>query len=70
MNIDKLESEIIEAERTIEKMQATIDTLAEAMGGMWPFIEEDIPCGCNSTAYTSAILQFQEALAAVKGEKP
>ena len=38
------------------------DMLAEAMRAMWPFIEEDPPCGGKSE-----IQQYQDALAAVKG---
>lgn len=38
------------------------DRLAEAMRAMWPFIEEDPPCGGKSE-----IQQYLQALAAVKG---
>lgn len=35
--------------------RALADRLAEALKGIWPFIEEDTPHGCNSTAYMNAI---------------
>ena len=39
----------------LERERAIADRLAEALKSIWPFIEEDIPHGCNSTAYMNAI---------------
>lgn len=41
--------------RKLAAERALADRLAEALEGIWPFIEEDIPHGCNSTAYMNAI---------------
>ena len=35
--------------------RALADRLADALEGIWPFLEEDIPHGCNSTAYMNSI---------------
>ena len=43
----------LERERDAER--ALADRLHGALKGIWPFIEEDIPHGCNSTAYMNAI---------------
>ena len=43
----------LESERDAER--ALADRLADALEGIWPFIEEDIPHGCNSTGYMNAI---------------
>lgn len=45
----------LRAERERDAERALADRLAEALEGIWPFIEEDIPHGCNSTAYMNAI---------------
>ena len=42
-------------ERERDSERALADRLADALKGIWPFIEEDIPHGCNSTAYMNAI---------------
>ena len=47
-DLDRLEAQI-DAER------ALADLLAEGLEGIWPFLEEDIPHGCNSTAYMNSI---------------
>lgn len=39
----------------MDRERALADRLADALKGIWPFIEEDIPHGCNSTAYMNAI---------------
>lgn len=39
----------------LERERAIADRLAEVLEGIWPFIEEDIPHGRNSTAYMNAI---------------
>ena len=49
-------------ERELAEAREQRDMLAEAMRAMWPFIEEDPPCGGKSE-----IQQYQDALAAVKG---
>ena len=41
--------------RKLTAERALADRLAEAIEAIWPFIEEDIPHGCNSTAYMNAI---------------
>jgi|688.fasta_scaffold278242_3 hypothetical protein len=46
----------------IQGLEQQRDRLAEAMRAMWPFIEEDPPCGGKSE-----IQQYLQALAAVKG---
>jgi len=45
--------ETLERERDAER--AIADRLAEALEGIWSFIEEDIQHGCNSTGYMNAI---------------
>jgi hypothetical protein len=45
-----------------KRLKEQRDRLAEAMRAMWPFIEEDPPCGGKSE-----IQQYLQALAAVKG---
>lgn len=57
-----LQSELIEAERTIGKMQAMIDTLAEAAN---KYTIEHAKRGAVSTA---TIERLEKALAAVKGK--
>ena len=47
-DLDRLEAQI-------DSERALADRLADALKGIWPFIEEDIPHGCNSTAYMNAI---------------
>ena len=42
------------------------DRLADALKGIWPFIEEDIPHGCNSTAYMTAIELCRENITSWK----
>ena len=42
------------------------DRLADALKGIWPFIEEDIPHGCNSTGYRTAIELCRENITAWK----
>jgi hypothetical protein len=54
------ERENLECE--LDAMTGQRDRLAEAMRAMWPFIEEDPPCGGKSE-----IQQYLQALAAVKG---
>lgn len=49
-------------ERELAAVTEQRDRLAEAMRAMWPFIEEDPPCGGKSE-----IQQYLQALAAVKG---
>jgi hypothetical protein len=49
-------------ERELTEAREQRDRLAEAMRAMWPFIEEDPPCGGKSE-----IQQYLQALAAVKG---
>lgn len=39
----------------LERERALADRLAKALEGIWPFLEEDTPHGCNSTAYMNAI---------------
>jgi hypothetical protein len=39
----------------LDRERALADRLADALKGIWPFIEEDIPHGCNSTGYMNAI---------------
>ena len=51
-----------ELERDLTAVTEQRDRLAEAMRAMWPFIEEDPPCGGKSE-----IQQYLQALAAVKG---
>ncbi len=48
--------------REVYELREQRDRLAEAMRAMWPFIEEDPPCGGKSE-----IQQYLQALAAVKG---
>ena len=52
---DWTSSEVYELRWKLERERALADRLAEALEGIWPFIEEDIPHGCNSTAYMNAI---------------
>lgn len=39
----------------LERERALADRLGNALEGIWPFLEEDIPHGCNSTGYMNAI---------------
>lgn len=39
----------------LQRERALADRLAGALESIWPFIEEDIPHGCNSTGYMNAI---------------
>ena len=39
----------------LKSERALADRLSDALEGIWPFLEEDIPHGCNSTAYMNAI---------------
>ncbi len=50
----------------LERERALADRLAEAIEAIWPFIEEDIPHGCNSTGYMNAIELCGSKLAAWK----
>jgi septal ring factor EnvC (AmiA/AmiB activator) len=53
------------AQAKIDELIQQRDRLAEAMRAMWPFIEEDPPCGGKSE-----IQQYLQALAAVEGGQP
>ena len=56
---DDKECNILEHARRIEherdSERALADRLAGALESIWPFTEEDIPHGCNSTGYMNAI---------------
>ena len=39
----------------LDRERGLADRLADALEGIWPFLEEDIPHGCNSTAYMNSI---------------
>lgn len=47
--------EMCELEKQITAERALADLLAGAIEAIWPFLEEDIPHGCNSTAYMISI---------------
>ena len=49
------EADLWETKQQLTAERALADRLAESLEGIWPFIEEDIPHGCNSTAYMNAI---------------
>ena len=51
--ISNFDLDRLEAELDFER--ALADRLADALEGIWPFLEEDIPHGCNSTAYMNSI---------------
>ena len=59
-------SEVYELRGKLERERALADRLADALKGIWPFIEEDIPHGCNSTAYRTAIELCRENITAWK----
>jgi hypothetical protein len=59
---DQCSREGSKLERELAAVTEQRDRLAEAMRAMWPFIEEDPPCGGKSE-----IQQYLQALAAVEG---
>jgi hypothetical protein len=72
-----LQSELVEAERTIEKMQAMIDTLAEALENAeplaisWAHYYAGAPqygSGQVHETHAAILKQISKAIEAVKGE--